>query len=186
MAASSAVVPLAKVEKKIAQISRVIQHLNAKSDDSDLDSLAGSYENEIEGILRDASERVRRFHAASQHKHDNARLEARAEEIEAKYEAQRVKALKEIEAFKKRAGAQLRKTAPPEVLAALEAAGQDAGTLSCPLCKAMHAGHLAGNSHFVAPLAVSPTRAPTLRSEPRVQHAGFLIHPRPRGPPAWA
>ena len=34
-------VPLAKVEKKIAQISRVIQHLNAKSDDSDLDSLAG-------------------------------------------------------------------------------------------------------------------------------------------------
>ena len=41
MAASSAMVPLVKVEKKIAQISRVIQHLNAKSDDSDLDSLAG-------------------------------------------------------------------------------------------------------------------------------------------------
>ena len=41
MASASAMVPLVKVEKKIAQISRVIQHLNAKSDDSDLDSLAG-------------------------------------------------------------------------------------------------------------------------------------------------
>ena len=82
--------------------------------------------------------------------------------------------------------AQLRKTIPPEVLAALETAGQDAGTLSCPLCKAMHAGHLAGNSLFVALLAVSLTRTPTLTSEPRAQHAGFLIHPRPRGPPAWA
>lgn len=134
MAASSGVVPLAKVEKKIAQISRVIQHLNAKSDDSDLDSLAGSYENEIEGILRDASERVRRFHAASQHKHDNARLEARAEEIEARYEAQRVKALKEIEAFKKRAGAQqaeLRKEAEAKVsamAAQLEAAKREFAT----------------------------------------------------------
>ena len=67
---------------------------------------AGGYENEIEGILRDASERVRRFQAACAHKHDNARLEARAEEIEARYEAQRLRALKEIEAFKKRTGAQ--------------------------------------------------------------------------------
>ena len=71
-----------------------------------LPTQAGNYENEIEGILRDASERVRRFHAACEHKHDNARLEARAEEIEARYEKQRVRALKEIEAFKKRTGAQ--------------------------------------------------------------------------------
>ena len=104
--ASSALVPLVKVEKKIAQISRVIQHLNAKSDDNELDSLAGNYENEIEGILRDASDRVRRFHAACEHKQDNTRLEARAKEIESKYEAQRVKALKEISEFKKRTGTQ--------------------------------------------------------------------------------
>ena len=71
-----------------------------------LSTQAGNYENEIEGILRDASERVRRFHAACQHKHDSALLEARAEEIQARYEAQRVRALKEIEAFKKRMGAQ--------------------------------------------------------------------------------
>ena len=71
-----------------------------------LSTQAGNYENEIEGILRDASERVRRFHAACQHKHDSALLEARAEEIQARYEAQRVRALKEIEAFKKRTGAQ--------------------------------------------------------------------------------
>ena len=192
MASASAMVPLVKVEKKIAQISRVIQHLNAKSDDSDLDSLAGgrverggasvaatgqprqlfarqasagelprihcrllqalhqplltpqrrapaapesqpaevcatcaicatllstqagNYENEIEGILRDASERVRRFHAACQHKHDSALLEARAEEIQARYEAQRVRALKEIEAFKKRTGAQQARFRPPD------------------------------------------------------------------------
>ena len=106
MRAPSATVPLVKVEKKIAQISRVIQHINAKSDDTDLDSLAGTYENEIEGILRDASDRVRRFNAACEHKQDKAWLKAKAEEIEAKYEAQRVRALKEIEEFKRRTGKQ--------------------------------------------------------------------------------
>ena len=51
-AAPSASVPLQKVEKKIAQISRVIQHLNAKSDDADVADTAGTYENEIEGAAR--------------------------------------------------------------------------------------------------------------------------------------
>ena len=50
-AAPSASVPLQKVEKKIAQISRVIQHLNAKSDDADVADTA-TYENEIEGAAR--------------------------------------------------------------------------------------------------------------------------------------
>ena len=104
---STASVPLVKVEKKIAQISRVIQHLNAKTNDAnDLDSLAGTYENEIEGILRDASDRVRRFNAACEHKRDKAWLHAKAKDIEEKYEVQRVKALKEIDEFKRRTGTQ--------------------------------------------------------------------------------
>ena len=69
------------MEKKINQISRVIQHLNAKGDDTDVAETASTYENEIEGILRDAADRVKRFHAAAQYRADSTALEARAEEI---------------------------------------------------------------------------------------------------------
>ena len=48
------------------QLTKVIYHLNSKSEDaSELGDQAASYENEIEGILRDAGERVKRFRGAA-------------------------------------------------------------------------------------------------------------------------
>ena len=64
---------------------------------------ASTNENEIEGILRDASERVRRFQAAAQHKEDAKELQQKVSEVEAKYEAQRRAAYREFDEFKRRA-----------------------------------------------------------------------------------
>jgi hypothetical protein len=95
------------MERKIGQLSKVIYHLNAKGDEGEpnLSGKASAYENEIEGILQEASERVRRFHAACAHKQDAKLIEAKTKEIEARYEQQRRVALKEVEEYKRKAEA---------------------------------------------------------------------------------
>ena len=46
---------MAGMEKKVQQLTKVIYHLNAKGEDAaDVSDQANAYENEIEGILRDA------------------------------------------------------------------------------------------------------------------------------------
>ena len=70
------------------------------ADEGELGDTAASYENEIEGILRDAGERVKRFQAAAQHSADEKLIADKVREVELKYEAQKQRALKEIEEFK--------------------------------------------------------------------------------------
>ena len=95
------------MDRKIQQISKVIYHLNAKDEDADsLPGSANTYENEIEGILRDASERVRQFHAACSHKNDVNLVEKKVREVEQRYEQQKRAALKEFEEYKRKATAQ--------------------------------------------------------------------------------
>ena len=93
---------LQRTDKKIGQLTRVIHHLNAKGDD-DLVDKASSYENEIEGILRDAGEQVRRFHAACQRQDDGEALQQAIQEVEARYEAKRAHSLRELAAFNRQA-----------------------------------------------------------------------------------
>ena len=94
------------MERKVQQLTKVIYHLNAKGEEAaDVSDQANQYENEIEGILRDASERVKRFQAACAHTQDVKAVQDKVREVEAKYEAQKVKTLKEFEEFKKRATA---------------------------------------------------------------------------------
>ena len=56
-----------KMSKKIAQLTKVIYHLNYKNEEhnDDLSSLADAYETEIDGILKDAYTKVQdtRTHA---------------------------------------------------------------------------------------------------------------------------
>lgn len=86
------------------QLTKVIYHLNAKGDDSgDISGQASSYENEIEGILRDAGERVRRFHAACSHEADARLIEKKVREVEQRYEGEKQRALRDIEEYKRRA-----------------------------------------------------------------------------------
>ena len=72
------------IERKVQQLTKVIYHLNAKGDDAgDVGNTAASYENEIEGILRDAGERVKRFQAAAAHATNAARGTSAAHTVRA-------------------------------------------------------------------------------------------------------
>lgn len=104
------------IERKVQQLTKVIYHLNAKGEEAgELGESSASYENEIEGILRDAGERVKRFQAAAQHATDEKLIAEKVREVELKYEAQKQRALKEIEEFKRRAKeAQVRTPSPGE------------------------------------------------------------------------
>lgn len=95
------------MDRKIQQLSKVIFHLNAKGDEgtANLSSMVNNYENEVEGILRDASERVRKFNAACSHASDVKLIEQKVREVEAKYEAQKRAALKEFEEQKRKLAA---------------------------------------------------------------------------------
>jgi hypothetical protein len=52
-----------KMSKKIAQLTKVIYHLNTRNEDhqSELDNLAASNNYEIQQILRDAAARITKF-----------------------------------------------------------------------------------------------------------------------------
>ena len=92
------------MERKVQQLTKVIYHLNSKGDSGeDMGGTAASYENEIEGILRDAGERVKRFQAACNHATDVKLIQSKVHEVELKYEAQKQRALKDFEDFKRRA-----------------------------------------------------------------------------------
>jgi hypothetical protein len=92
------------IDRKVQQLTKVIYHLNAKGEEAgELGDTSASYENEIEGILRDAGERVKRFQAAAQQATDEKIIAEKVREVELKYEAQKQRALKDIEDFKRRA-----------------------------------------------------------------------------------
>ena len=93
------------MDRKVQQLTKVIYHLNAKGEEAanDLGEKAAQYENEIEGILREAGERVKRFQAACSHTTDAKVISDKVREVEVKYEMQKQRALREMEEFKKRA-----------------------------------------------------------------------------------
>ena len=64
-AGSSGSAAIELMSKKVQQLTKVIYHLNAKGEDADdVPGQAQTYENEIEAILRDAGDRVKRFQAS--------------------------------------------------------------------------------------------------------------------------
>jgi len=90
----------------VQQLTKVIYHLNAKGEDAaDTSDTANNYENEIEGILRDAGERVKRFQAACSHQTDMKLIEQKVREVEMKYEGQKQRALRDFEEYKRRSSA---------------------------------------------------------------------------------
>lgn len=52
-----------KMSKKIAQLTKVIYHLNTKNEDHaiEIEQLAANHQNEIQQILRDAANRIGKF-----------------------------------------------------------------------------------------------------------------------------
>ena len=55
-----------KMSKKIAQLTKVIYHLNTKNEDHavEMEQLAASHQMEIQQILRDAANRISKFKEA--------------------------------------------------------------------------------------------------------------------------
>lgn len=64
------------MSKKIAQLTKVIYHLNNKNEDHevDLQELAEQYETEIEQILRDTADKINHFKAQLDAANDQARI----------------------------------------------------------------------------------------------------------------
>jgi len=52
-----------KMSKKIAQLTKVIYHLNTKNEDhsAEIDHLVSTHQLEIQQILRDAANRINKF-----------------------------------------------------------------------------------------------------------------------------
>lgn len=65
-----------RMSKKIAQLTKVIYHLNSKNEDHDMDlqELAEQYETEIEQILRDTSDKINTFKSQLDAASDQARI----------------------------------------------------------------------------------------------------------------
>lgn len=64
------------MSKKIAQLTKVIYHLNNKNEDNELDlqELAEQYETEIEQILKDTADKINHFKAQLDAANDAARI----------------------------------------------------------------------------------------------------------------
>lgn len=68
--------PQLRMSKKIAQLTKVIYHLNNKNEDNELDlqELAEQYETEIEQILKDTADKINHFKAQLDAANDAARI----------------------------------------------------------------------------------------------------------------
>lgn len=66
-----------KMSKKIAQLTKVIYHLNTKNDDHEfqLKNLTDTYESEIEEILQDTSRKINHFRDLLEKKRNDGKLE---------------------------------------------------------------------------------------------------------------
>ena len=73
-----------KMSKKIAQLTKVIYHLNTKNDDHDFEmkALTQQYEGEISDILQDAAAKIRFFKQKVEEKANDERLDLALKEIQ--------------------------------------------------------------------------------------------------------
>lgn len=79
--------------------------------------------------------------------------------------------------------ARLRESTPPELWTSAGTA-DDSVPPACPLCKAVHGGHLAGKSHSFAMLLVASPALPLPSEETRAPNGEPFNSRQPRGPPA--
>lgn len=91
-----------KMSKKIAQLTKVIYHLNTKNEDhqAEIDDLANNNQLEIQHILRDAAAKIGKFKEMVESKQVTANVEAQIEKLQRKHEAEKQTAMKQLEDFK--------------------------------------------------------------------------------------
>ncbi|KAG2388100.1 hypothetical protein C9374_000950 [Naegleria lovaniensis] len=94
-----------KMSKKIAQLTKVIYHLNTKNDDHEfqLNSLADAYESEIEDIIRDTTAKLAMFREQIEKKNNDTKITDIVKTLTSKHNQERQKAMDEFEEFKRKA-----------------------------------------------------------------------------------
>ncbi|CAE7482712.1 LEUA [Symbiodinium sp. CCMP2456] len=91
---------------KVAQLTKVIFHLNTRNDEADqhLAAVSQAYETEVEQILRDANSKVRRLAEAVESGH-GSKAAKELEALRSSHEEEKREALKEIQNVKSAASA---------------------------------------------------------------------------------
>jgi hypothetical protein len=104
-----------KMSKKIAQLTKVIYHLNSKNEDhqDDLTSLTDAYETEIDQILKDAYTKINKFKDMIEQRKEVEKQQQAVDEFKKQHEKEKKEALDAFEAYKSKVKAseeQLRKS----------------------------------------------------------------------------
>lgn len=94
------------MSKKIAQLTKVIYHLNTKNEDHsvEMEMLSANHQAEIQNILRDAANRISKFKEMVENRQQSINQEVKVEKLVKKHEAERAAAQAELQAFKARQG----------------------------------------------------------------------------------
>ena len=91
-----------KLCKKVAQLTKVIYHLNTRNEDSEgrLQTLQDDYEGEIESLLQDATAKVAAASEEGGGKQAAAAIAAKTAALEKSFAAERQKSLEQLERYK--------------------------------------------------------------------------------------
>jgi len=90
-----------KMSKKVAQLTKVIFHLNTRNDEADLHlaAVTEAHEDEVEHILRDANAKVKKI-AEVARAATGGQVAAQIEELKASFEKDKKEAMRELETLK--------------------------------------------------------------------------------------
>ncbi|CAM9970498.1 unnamed protein product [Phaeothamnion confervicola] len=89
------------MSKKIAQLTKVIYHLNTKNEDRqfEIDEVKASHRKEIQDILQDAAAKIQKSREAGDAKRADAAAAAVAEKLRAAHARDKERALRDFEAL---------------------------------------------------------------------------------------
>jgi len=92
-----------KMSKKIAQLTKVIYHLNTRNDDheQEMAALAAQHESEINGILQDAANKINRFKDALAKQREAAKEATTVRMLQERHEDERASVLAQFEEYKR-------------------------------------------------------------------------------------
>ena len=92
-----------KMSKKIAQLTKVIYHLNTRNEDYEVEmkNLASKHESEMQEIMRDAADKLAKFKDAIAKQKDAAKTEAMIEKLKEQHEQEKKKAMKQLHELRK-------------------------------------------------------------------------------------
>eukprot|EP01035_Chromulina_nebulosa_P024906 gene24906-32457_t len=96
-----------KMSKKIAQLTKVIYHLNTKNEDhqSEIDNLTQQHQNEVQQILRDAATRIGKFKEMVESKQASVNQDAKIDKLIKKHDLEKQSAQLEFNNFREKAAA---------------------------------------------------------------------------------